>query len=134
NKNNFNDRLFGMYFFDNNKGVMCGGNGCIVKYDNRISSIINSAENTSYGFTLLQNYPNPFNPSTNIRYNLNSDSYIILKVFDILGKEIKTLVHQKQSKGKYEIRFDAENLPGGIYFYKIESEFNSETGRMLLIK
>ncbi|MBK7160087.1 MAG: T9SS type A sorting domain-containing protein [Ignavibacteria bacterium] len=114
---------------------MCGGNGCIVKYDNRISSIINnSEENTSSGFTLLQNYPNPFNPSTNIRYNLNSDSYIILKVFDILGKEIKTLVHQKQSKGKYEIRFDAENLPGGIYFYKIESEFNSETGRMLLIK
>ncbi len=85
-------------------------------------------------FRLDQNYPNPFNPTTAINYQLSEISKVELKVFDILGKEISTLVNEIQNAGIYKVIFDASNLPSGIYFYKIQTDKFSETKKMIFIK
>jgi hypothetical protein len=85
-------------------------------------------------FTLSQNYPNPFNPATKINYELRVTNYVSVIVYDVLGNNIQTLVNQKQSAGSYEVEINAENLPSGVYFYKLESGGNSITKKMLLLK
>jgi hypothetical protein len=96
-------------------------------------------------FRLYQNYPNPFNPTTTIKYSVPVGTspacpagrfmkFIQLKVYDILGKEIKTLVNENQPAGNYEVRFDAKDLPSGIYFYRIQSGNFSEIKKMILLK
>ncbi|MBP9095379.1 MAG: T9SS type A sorting domain-containing protein [Ignavibacteria bacterium] len=83
---------------------------------------------------LYQNYPNPFNPTTKINYELRIADYVVLKVFDINGREISTLVNQKQSAGKYEYTFDGSFLSTGIYFYTLQTENYKETKKMMLVK
>lgn len=88
------------------------------------SSVIGINGNTSsapQSYYLYQNYPNPFNPVTKINYEIPTSSYVIIKVFDLLGNETKTLVNKKQSSGRYEVEFDGNNLPSGVYFYRIEA-------------
>lgn len=85
-------------------------------------------------FTLSQNYPNPFNPVTVIRYSIHENSFVNLKVFDALGKEIETLVNQKQNAGMYEVNFDGYALQSGVYFYKIEAGSFVTAKRMVLVK
>ncbi|HMS64080.1 MAG TPA: T9SS type A sorting domain-containing protein [Ignavibacteria bacterium] len=88
-------------------------------------------------FSLSQNYPNPFNPGTKINYELSASgggNFISLKVYDILGNEIATLVNQKQNAGSYSVDFDGRNLSSGIYFYTFETNDFKETRSMLLIK
>jgi hypothetical protein len=86
-----------------------------------------------FNFQLNQNYPNPFNPSTKISYQLHQDSDIILKVYDITGREIKTLVNTKQSAGKYSVSFDASNLASGIYFYRLKASTFEQSRKMMLL-
>jgi hypothetical protein len=85
-------------------------------------------------FSLNQNYPNPFNPETVISYDLPVSDFVILKIYDILGKEIVTLVNEKQNMGRHEINFNAANLPSGIYFYQLNTQGFTDTKRMVLIK
>ncbi|MCB9211656.1 MAG: T9SS type A sorting domain-containing protein [Ignavibacteriales bacterium] len=85
-------------------------------------------------FRLEQNYPNPFNPNTSIRYSISNENNVILKVYDILGKEVATLVNERKSSGYYVVNFDASNLTSGIYFYTIRAGSFSETKKMLLMK
>jgi len=85
-------------------------------------------------FALYQNYPNPFNPTTNIKYQIAKQGHVTLKVFDIIGNEITTLIDSEHSPGLYEIKFDANKLTSGIYFYKISHEDFLITKKMLLIK
>ncbi len=85
-------------------------------------------------YSLEQNYPNPFNPSTIIRYSLPKNEFVTLKVYNILGKEIATLVNQKQSSGTYEVNFNASNLTSGVYFYQISTDNFSKVHKMMLIK
>jgi len=84
--------------------------------------------------SLSQNYPNPFNPSTTINYSLKSAGYTSLTVFDSQGKEVETLVNEKQTPGSYAATFNADNLPSGAYYYKLISGNFSETKKMILIK
>ncbi|NOX66748.1 MAG: T9SS type A sorting domain-containing protein, partial [Chlorobi bacterium] len=97
------------------------------------------SENLPKKFVLYQNYPNPFNPSTTIKYQIPSNvksetSNTKLIVYDILGREVATLVNEKQKPGNYEIVFNASNLPSGIYFYSMHAgEFNS-VKKMILLK
>ena len=85
-------------------------------------------------FKLEQNYPNPFNPDTRISYSIPEAGFVTLKVYDLLGREVQTLVNEHQAASQYSIDFNASELPSGIYFYKIFSGSYSETKKMLLIK
>ncbi|MBN8569160.1 MAG: Cys-Gln thioester bond-forming surface protein [Ignavibacteria bacterium] len=85
-------------------------------------------------YALAQNFPNPFNPSTKIAFSLPKQGNVTLKVYNMLGKEIATLVNEVRSMGNYEINFDGANLSSGVYFYKLEAEGFSEVKRMMLIK
>jgi probable HAF family extracellular repeat protein len=86
------------------------------------------------GFALAQNYPNPFNPTTKIRYSVPQSSNVMIKVFDILGNEIETLVNEEKPVGTYEITWNAESLPSGIYFYRLSAGEFVETRKMILMK
>ncbi len=89
-------------------------------------------------FLLEQNYPNPFNPTTKIRYSIPNVGFglaqTVLKVYDVLGNEVATLVNEEKPAGSYEVTFDASNLSSGIYFYKINAGSFSDTKKMILIK
>jgi len=90
--------------------------------------------NAVKGFALGQNYPNPFNPSTVIRYQVSASGNVELKVFDVLGKEVATLVNEIQSAGTYSRTFNAANLPSGLYIYTLKAGSNVQTKKMLLLK
>ncbi len=85
-------------------------------------------------FNLYQNYPNPFNPSTIINYAVPKLSFVTIKVYDNLGKEIATLVNESMPMGNYEIKFDVDNLSSGVYFYRMISGSFAETKKMLLLR
>ena len=85
-------------------------------------------------FSLSQNYPNPFNPSTTISFSIPTSEYVLLKVFDVLGKEVATLVNDEKSAGKYEIKFDATGLSSGVYFYQLRTGSYDFIRKMLLLK
>lgn len=85
-------------------------------------------------WNLYQNYPNPFNPATNIKYTVAKAGVVKLKVFDITGREIKTLVDEVKNPGSYEVNFNALNLTSGVYFYRLASEGVVLTKKMVLIK
>lgn len=85
-------------------------------------------------FNISQNYPNPFNPISNIKINIPKDVFVIIKIYDILGKEIKTLINEYKIAGRYIISFNLSDLTSGIYFYKIQADNYIQTKRMILIK
>ena len=85
-------------------------------------------------FILSQNYPNPFNPTTTIDYQTPTKGLVILKVYDILGKEISTLVNQVKNAGSYTVEFNGSNLPSGTYFYRLEAGDNLDVKKMILLK
>ncbi len=87
---------------------------------------------TSYD--LFQNYPNPFNPATTINYQIPEDGMVILKIYDILGKEIKTLINEEKTTGMYEVNFDASDLASGVYVYRIQVNDYVSVKKMMLVK
>lgn len=116
--------------------VSAEGSGGILLFEYSIidSSNGDDDEKGPTEFNLQQNYPNPFNSTTIIKYSIPKQSNITLEVFDILGKEITTLVNKEQSAGNYEVEFNAVSLPSGIYFYRIEAAKYSETKKMILLR
>ena len=100
------------------------------------TSVTNHEEikNAPADFVLNQNYPNPFNPSTVISYQLPVSGNVTLKVYDVLGNEVATLVNDEKPAGKYEIRFDASLLSSGIYFYTLKAGSFIETKKLMLLK
>ncbi len=97
-------------------------------------SSVSSEDINPLKFNLLQNYPNPFNPSTKIKYSVSSQQLVTLKVYDILGKEVATLVNEVKQPGKYEINYNAIYLSSGVYIYKLSAGNFSETKKMILLK
>jgi hypothetical protein len=85
-------------------------------------------------FSLSQNYPNPFNPSTSIEYRVGNRRYVTLKVYDVLGREVATLVNEEKQPGVYEVEFDASQLSSGIYFYTLEAGEFRDTKKLILLK
>jgi hypothetical protein len=85
-------------------------------------------------FSLSQNYPNPFNPTTKIRFDVQKTSFINITIYDILGRELETMVNEQLKPGTFEIDWDGSNFTSGIYFYKLTTESYTETRRMILIK
>ena len=85
-------------------------------------------------FNLNQNYPNPFNPTTVISYKLPISSLVAIKVYDVLGREVQTLVNERQNAGNHSITFSASSLPSGVYFYRLHAGNYSATKKLLLLK
>lgn len=99
-----------------------------------ISTVTLAEDQVKYEFLLKQNYPNPFNPTTTIIYSIAEENKVDLKIYDILGSEIKTLVNETKVPGNYEIELIGSNLASGIYFYKLESGINISIKKLILIK
>jgi len=85
-------------------------------------------------YELKNNYPNPFNPLTNIEFHIADFGLVTLKIFDVLGNEIATLVNEEKNAGEYKVKFDAANLSSGIYFYVLKAGEKSFSKKMCLIK
>jgi hypothetical protein len=92
-------------------------------------------------FSLGQNYPNPFNPSTTIKYSISSEALnasslqlVSLKIYDIIGREVSTLVNESQKSGNYEVSFNAKDLTSGVYFYTLRAGSFYESKKMILLK
>jgi len=85
-------------------------------------------------YTLMQNYPNPFNPSTTIKYQLPNSGIVTLKVYDILGKEVASLVNEEKSLGRYVVNFNASLLASGVYLYRLMVNDYVDVKKMILLK
>jgi len=97
----------------------------------KVKSTINPVPTS---FALNQNFPNPFNPSTQISFQLPSDSRMTLKVYDVLGREVATLIDGYQTAGVHQVQFNAQNLSSGIYFYRLSASGQDFVKKMLLLK
>jgi len=104
----------------------------VLKVGNSVG--VNENNSVVNGYRLEQNYPNPFNPKTVISYSLIENHFTTLKIFDILGNEVATLVNEKQNAGSHSVEWDAGNYSSGIYFYKLSSGEFKDTKRMILLK
>ena len=130
-----------LIFHDSSNRYFAGyGYEITVTYKNLISSVTNENE-TQIKYSLSQNYPNPFNPSTTIKYtfpNVNlrvtKGSRVQLKVYDVLGMEVATLVNEEKPAGSYEVNFNASQLSSGVYLYKLQAGSFRQTKKMILIK
>ncbi len=99
-----------------------------------ITSGTESPDKKSYSFNLYQNYPNPFNPKTVINYSISQANIVSLKIYDVLGDEIVTLVNEYKAAGNYSIEFDGNNFSSGVYFYRIHSGNFIDTKKLILLK
>ena len=95
---------------------------------------VSSEETVPAEFYLSQNYPNPFNPSTNFEFRIAKSGFVTLKIYDVLGNEISTLVNEEKSAGIYEVNFNGEGLSSGMYFYTLKAGNYSETKKMILLR
>lgn len=123
-------------FYNNSTGFVLTSGGKIYKTVDGGVLVSQISTKSPDNFSLQQNYPNPFNPSTRINYELKITNYVSLKVFDLLGKEVASLVNEKQSAGSYAVDFNSSeyNLPSGIYFYTLTAGEFKETRKLVLIK
>ncbi|MBK7500048.1 MAG: T9SS type A sorting domain-containing protein [Ignavibacteriales bacterium] len=128
-----------IYFINNNNGWAVGDNGTILHTKNGGVTFIEDEENNftqPIEFLLQQNYPNPFNPSTSIQYAISSTQFVTLKVYDLLGREVATLVNEEKPSGTYNAQFTINDvqLSSGIYFYKLQAGDFVESKKMILLK
>ena len=127
------DSLGNAYVTGNSESTGSGIDIATIKYS--APTGINSVTNEiPVEFKLFQNYPNPFNPVTKIQYQIVNQGMVTLKVYDLLGREVKLLVNEIKSPGKYIVSFDASSLSSGVYFYKISAGEFSDVKRMVLVK
>lgn len=101
---------------------------------NGTSLILQNNSGIPKSYDISQNYPNPFNPTTVINYQLPTNCFVTLKIYDMMGREIKTLVAKKLSAGNYSVLWDAHNISGGTYFYRLQAGSYIETKKLVLLK
>lgn len=126
-----------VHFLDASTGWVVGSNGIILKTTSggRYTAIdIFPNELPPAAFSLFQNYPNPFNARTKINYSIPQESFVTLKIYDILGREITTLVNQKVDSGNYAIEFDGSYLSSGVYFYRMQADNFYMTKKLIVLK
>ena len=122
-----------IHFLNADVGWIGGDQGTVLT-TNPLSGIQVTSNKIPQKYHLKQNYPNPFNPVTKIKYDLIKSGSTVLKIYDLLGREIATLVNEKLSAGNYEVEWDASGFPSGVYFYRIETKEYSEVKKMVLLK
>jgi len=121
-------------FIPNGSGGLITPNAIVIRETNVSSVSDNHNSLKDETFILEQNYPNPFNPTTEIKYRLLVAGKVTMKVYNILGKEIATLVNEELATGEQEVKFDATDLPSGIYFYQLKAGNYVETKKMICLK
>ena len=127
--------LYSIRFVNPLTGWAVGAGGKILKTTSGgITSIKSNGSEIPAEFLLLQNYPNPFNPATTIKFDIAASSFVNLRVYNILGKEIEVLVNEQMNPGSYNVDWDASNYPSGVYIYKMISGNFIQTKKMILIK
>ena len=127
--------IFDMIFPDSLHGFAVGRGGAIIKYIPPIISFAKEIEEgSSESFSLFQNYPNPFNPSTTISYSILQDGHVTLKVYDILGNEVASLVDEEKQSGLFNVEFNASNLSSGVYYYQLKIGEFTFTKKLVLMK
>ncbi|MGB5848244.1 MAG: YCF48-related protein, partial [Ignavibacteriaceae bacterium] len=128
--------LTSVSFTDSDNGWAVGGRATILHTTNGGVTFVEDQEidKIPTEYNLSNNFPNPFNPSTKIKYSVPQSSKVVIKVFDILGNEIETLVNEEKDVGTYEITWYAEQLSSGVYFYKLQAGNFVETKKMVLMK
>ncbi len=120
---------------DNNvSNLWVGGDSFVVEYMNTATTRAEIVHSLPKQFLLNQNYPNPFNPSTIISYQLPTNGFVTLELFDILGRQVKTLVNERQTAGTHSVTFNASNLSSGVYFYRLTAGSYVQTKKLMLIK
>jgi photosystem II stability/assembly factor-like uncharacterized protein len=133
-----NTNIYDLQFVNDHTGFACGENGALLKYT--CATGIEDKNKFVTEYSLEQNYPNPFNPSTKISWQSPISSWQTLKIFDVLGNELATLVDEYRAAGKYEVKFSpsetlhVKSLPSGIYFYKLEIGSFVKTKKMVILK
>jgi len=133
--NDVNNQMYSFYFNRQPTAVTFDPNNDIVlKTATLTVGINNESSATPTKFAVYQNYPNPFNPTTGIKFDVPKNTFVTLKVYDVLGKEVATLIKEEREAGSYNVDWNASFYPSGVYFYKLESKGFSETKRMLMIK
>jgi len=127
--------IFDIIFPDSLHGFAVGREGAIIKYNPPIINFVEEIdEDIPERFSLFQNYPNPFNPSTTISYSIPTEGYVTLKVYDVLGNEVASLVDEQKHSGTFDVHYNASTLSSGIYYYQlVTSEFTS-TKKLILMK
>jgi hypothetical protein len=116
---------------DSLKGCVING---VVYGDTSLITGVNDKPQGVFSYKLEQNYPNPFNPTTTIRYRIPETGLVTLKVFDVLGKEVITLVNEEKLSGNYEVKFNGSNLSSGVYFYRLTADTFTTTKQMILLR
>jgi hypothetical protein len=119
----------GLYDYDQITGIFT-----TIKYTQSPTFVNEHSQSTPNNFALEQNYPNPFNPSTVISYQLPVNSMVSLKIYDLLGREIATLVNEEQSAGWKEVKWNASAFSSGFYFYKLQTGNFVDVKKMLVVK
>ncbi len=131
-----NEQLNAIFFAGSDTGYISGNNGVLLKTVNggQVTNISPVTNEIPRNFSLSQNYPNPFNPATNFEFSIPITGFVNLAVFDILGREIETLVNDYLKPGTYKVDWSAEKYPSGIYFYRISAGAFTETKKMMFVK
>ena len=106
----------------------------ILRYLNDVGSIGIQNNSGEIGYKLEQNYPNPFNPKTVINYSLPKQETVSIKVYDVLGNEVVTLINGRQNAGDHSVEWDAQNFASGVYYYKLTAGSFEQTRKMILVK
>jgi photosystem II stability/assembly factor-like uncharacterized protein len=130
--------IFDLQFTDPRNGYAVGLNGAILKFDPTLAGTETFPLNPG-NFILYQNYPNPFNPATSIRYAISSRQFVTLKIYDVLGNELFTLVNEELTAGEYEVEFfvghgSMLDIASGIYFYRLQTGSFIQTKKMIYLK
>jgi hypothetical protein len=116
------------------KIIAATSNGLWQRDTSEVITALEEQNKSPQEFKLFQNYPNPFNPKTSIQYVIGSSQFVTLKVYDVLGNEVATLVDQEQAAGSYEINFEADGFKSGIYFYTLNAGSFTQTKKLVLLK
>ena len=128
------NNLLGVSFTDANNGTAVGESGIILRTSSVVTAIDDNQIKQPNSFILMQNYPNPFNPSTTIQYVIINRQFVSLKVYDILGREVATLVNEEKPIGSYRINFNGSKLTSGVYFYRLRAGRFTQTKKFVLMK
>jgi mannan endo-1,4-beta-mannosidase len=104
------------------------------RYSKLLESGVGNVTASPSGFALAQNFPNPFNPATTIRYAVPRSGHVLVKLYDLLGRELLTLVDGQKTAGVYDVRLNADRLPGGVYYYRMSAGTYSETRAMMVVR